>query len=106
MEKELYTAIVDYLNRKTGANYRATGTKTQSLIHARLAEGFTFDDFVAVIDKKCSEWLGTEWEKFLRPETLFGTKFESYLNAKVTKKQINTGMAVDVEDPLDDLPFF
>ena len=29
-------------------------------------------------------WQGTEWEKFLRPETLFGTKFEGYLNARQT----------------------
>ena len=44
------------------------------------------DDFIAVIDKKTAEWMGTKWEKFLRPETLFGPKFESYLNQNATKK--------------------
>ena len=43
-------------------------------------------DFKTVIDKKVKSWAGTEWEKFIRPETLFGTKFESYLNEKVTGK--------------------
>jgi hypothetical protein len=53
-----------------------------------LAEGFTIDDFKTVIDKKCAEWLGdSKMEPYLRPETLFGTKFESYLNAKVTSKK-------------------
>lgn len=104
-EKEIYISIVEHLNKKAGTSYKASTKKTQTSIHARLSEGFTLDDFKTVIDKKCAEWLGTEWEKFLRPETLFGTKFESYLNAKVTKKQqpVNTGMAVDVDDPLDGL---
>lgn len=81
-DKEIYTAVVACLNEKAGTRYKATTAKTKSAIHARLAEGFTLDDFRTVIDKKCAEWIGTEWEKFLRPETLFGTKFESYLNAK------------------------
>lgn len=87
-----YIYIVDYLNQKAGTKYKATSKKTQTCIHARLEEGFTEDDFIVVIDKKCADWLGTEWEKFLRPETLFGTKFESYLNARVTPKAKNTGI--------------
>lgn len=75
-------AIVACLNAKAGTNYRTTGAKTKSLIGARLAEGFTEDDFRTVIDHKCGEWLGDpKMRGFLRPETLFGTKFESYLNA-------------------------
>ena len=45
-------------------------------------EKYTVEDFYSVIDKKTAEWLNTEQEKYLRPETLFGTKFESYLNQK------------------------
>jgi hypothetical protein len=49
----------------------------------RVAEkkGFSLSDFQTVIDKKVSEWKGTDMEQYLRPSTLFGTKFESYLNA-------------------------
>lgn len=72
--------IVNHLNEKAETKYKPTTKKTQEKIKARLNEGFTLDDFIVVIDKKCDEWLGTEFEKFLRPETLFGTKFESYLN--------------------------
>lgn len=82
---EMYKPIVNYLNEKAGTRYKHTSGKTQTCIHARLEEGFTLDDFKTVIDKKCADWIGTEWEKFLRPETLFGTKFEGYLNAKPAK---------------------
>lgn len=103
LDKEIYISIVDYLNEKSGSNYRAKTQKTQSFIKARLNEGFTEEDFKAVIDKKCAEWIGTEWEKYLRPETLFGNKFEAYLNAKTTAKQ-NTGIPVNsAQDDLDDL---
>jgi len=81
--KEIYTAVVDYLNQKAGTKYRPTSAKTKAAIHARLAENFKLEDFQTVIDKKCAEWIGTEWAKFLRPETLFGTKFEGYLNAPI-----------------------
>ena len=74
--------VIDYLNEKAQTRYRANTPKTKQLIHARIAEGFILDDFKTVIDKKYAEWMGTEWEKFLRPETLFGTKFEGYLNAR------------------------
>ena len=90
----IYTPVVSYLNEKAGTKYRASSAKTQKVIHARVAEGFTLEDFMAVIDKKTAEWMGTEWDKFLRPETLFGPKFESYLNQNTTKKggQQNDGM--------------
>lgn len=83
-DKEIYKNIVSYLNEKAGTKFKASTAKTRSAIHARLSEGFTLDDFKIVIDKKCAEWLGnSKMEQYLRPETLFGTKFEGYLNAKV-----------------------
>ena len=72
--------IVTFLNSMVGSNYKSTTGKTRKLIAARLAEGFTIDDFKAVITKKAKEWQGTDMAQYLRPETLFGTKFEGYLN--------------------------
>ena len=43
--------------------------------------------FKIFIDNKAFEWLGTYFEKFLRPETLFSNKFEGYLNQKTTPKK-------------------
>ena len=76
--------IVGYLNEKTDSHYKATTPKTKQLVQARLKEGFSVDDFKTVIDKKTATWLNdSKMNKYLRPLTLFGTKFEDYLNEKV-----------------------
>lgn len=77
-----YKEIVDYLNEKAGKRYRASSKKIRSLIDARMNEGFMLEDFRAVIDIKCSHWLrDAKMNEYLRPSTLFGTKFEEYLNS-------------------------
>ena len=81
--------IINYLNFVTDSNYRTSTNKNRTLITARLNEGYTTDDFKRVIDKKYKEWKGTDWEKFVRPSTLFGNKFEEYLNQKGTEKKGN-----------------
>ena len=84
-EKEIniYKYIVEHLNMRTGQHYKYSTTKTKDLIKARLNEKFTLEDFKTVIDKMCVEWMGTDMQKYLRPETLFGNKFESYLNREI-----------------------
>lgn len=74
--------IIEYLNQKAKTKYKPTTNKTRTLINARIKEGFTKEDFIKVIDNKVHDWLNTDMEKYLRPETLFGTKFESYLNQR------------------------
>ena len=76
----IYSLVIDYLNKKASTNYRATTKNTQSFINARVSEGYTVEDFKKVIDSKSKEWLNTDFEKYLRPATLFGSKFENYLN--------------------------
>ena len=83
---ETIKSVVDYLNSVCVTKYRYQTPKTQKLIRARLSEGFTEDDFKTVIDKKYAQWGNdSKMSEYLRPETLFGTKFESYLNQKETK---------------------
>ena len=73
--------IVAYLNEVTGSHYKPSTPKTQQLIKARMRDGFTVADFKTVIDKKNQdEWFVTGG--YMRPETLFGTKFEGYLNER------------------------
>lgn len=85
-----YKDVVDYLNEKTGSRFRSTSKATQRLIKARFNEKYTLDDFKKVIDVKTSEWLNDkEMSKFLRPETLFSPKFESYLNQKQKARSSN-----------------
>jgi uncharacterized phage protein (TIGR02220 family) len=78
--------IIEILNRTVNTNYRANSEKNKKHIQARLNEGFKIQDFREVIDFKFKQW-GTDekMKEFLRPETLFGTKFESYLQASRLK---------------------
>ena len=83
-ERIPYQEIVDYLNQKTNKHFRPNINKTRSAIKSRWKEGFRESDFKYVIDVKCSQWLNdSQMSKYLRPETLFGNKFESYLNEEI-----------------------
>jgi uncharacterized phage protein (TIGR02220 family) len=84
---EVVYAVIDYLNNKCGTHYKHGTEKTQKHINARLNDGFSYDDFVEVINKKSDEWLGTSMERYLTPDTLFGTKFEKYLNQRIVDKE-------------------
>ena len=72
--------VIDRLNKLAGTSYRASSNGTRSKIQARLNEGYTLNDFMTVIENKVRDWKNTDMAKYLRPETLFGNKFEGYLN--------------------------
>ena len=88
---DLIIEIIDFLNECTGKSYKANSKLAILNINARLKDGYTKDDFVKVISIKATKWLGTKWEDYLTPNTLFGNKFESYLNENIivekTKQQ-------------------
>lgn len=104
LNKELnniYKEAIDYLNEKAGTKYKSNSKNTIKHIKARINDGYTLEDFKSVIDKKCSEWLNTDMEKYLCPDTLFGSKFEKYLNQKingpVNKNTQNNTPAQDIK---------
>lgn len=81
--KDEIKEVIDYLNNKLNSNYRYKTESTNKLIRARLNDGFTVDNFKQVIDVKYDEWINKpEMVQYLRPMTLFGNKFEQYLNQK------------------------
>lgn len=94
--------IIEYLNHRAGTHYR-DGAIAQKHINARLSEGYTVEDFKTVIDSKCAEWLRTDMAKYLRPETLFGTKMDGYLGQAGMKARTvgPNGIAMD-PDLLED----
>jgi uncharacterized phage protein (TIGR02220 family) len=76
-----FLEIVSYLNEKTGKNYKPTTNATKAHIKARWNEGFTLSDFKKVIETKSREWSSDpKMLQYLRPQTIFGTNFEAYLN--------------------------
>ena len=84
---EVCQICADRLNGLLGTKFRPNAQSMKTHVSARLREGYGQEDFLAVIDKKVAEWKGTDMEKFIRPETLFGPKFEGYLNQSVSNSK-------------------
>ena len=83
--------ILDDLNKRLSLKrgFKGSVENTKKLIQARMYEGYSIEDFITVNQKKVKQWLDDpEMSKFLRPETLYGKKFEGYLN-EVTINQVN-----------------
>lgn len=81
--------IINYLNQRTMSNYRSNSKATQKHILARLKEGYQLSDFKYVIDVKIDHWMNDKkMRDFLRPSTLFGTKFEDYRNQKMKYSKV------------------
>jgi len=102
-----FSKIIDYLNSQANTKFKASSKTTQVKIRARWNEGHRLYDFAHVIDVKVNEWLNDpKWSKYLRPETLFGTKFENYRNQKkvVGKHAASHQRAEDFRRE-NDLPF-
>ena len=85
--------VILHLNQCAGKNYKLNSKIAINHINARIKDGYEFEDFVKVIEIKSTKWLGTKWEDYLTPNTLFGVKMESYLNESIviekTKQEIN-----------------
>ena len=96
-DMKVITEIVDYLNEKAHKNYRSNNKTTIRHVNARLKEGRTLSDFKQVIDNRCATWLGTDMEQYLRPSTLFGSKFEDYLNSPAPKLRGGDGRILSDE---------
>lgn len=89
--------VIDYLNEKSKKNFRHTTKKTQTLIKGLLKNNYTVEDIKKVIDIKVKQWGKDKKMKiYLRPETLFGSKFEAYLNEEPNKEVYE--VKIDHED--------
>lgn len=91
--------IVSYLNLNLGTRYKDNNKGTLILINKRINEGYTVDDFKTVVDKKVKTWQNTKFEQYLNPQTLFGDKFEIYLNQNIVKEDKNNKQFIDYREP-------
>lgn len=76
----IHKEIITYLNECAGKKYQFETKSTIDLINNKLGQGFTLEDFKHVIEVKSTKWLNTKYQDALTPTTLFGDKFENYLN--------------------------
>ncbi|MDW5522116.1 phage replisome organizer N-terminal domain-containing protein [Carnobacterium maltaromaticum] len=93
-EKIPFKEIIDYLNEKAGKSFKNVETH-KKMIRARWNEGQCLDDFKKVVDNMVANWTGKTFdgkpaETYLQPSTLFGNKFDQYLNQvpKVEEKEV------------------
>lgn len=88
LSEEEYERIIAHLNRKTGKHLLPTSKENRKWMNRPIAAGFTVEDEIKVIDIMCERWLSDKkMHQYLRPETLFGSKFEGYLNADSDNKR-------------------
>ena len=79
---EEYERIIAHLNERAGKKFRSTTTENRRWMDRPIIAGYTVDDMLRVIDIMCDRWLGDKrMHQYLRPETLFGSKFAGYLNS-------------------------
>ena len=87
---EEHKKIIENLNELAGKKFRFTTETFQKKINARIAEGYTVEDFIQVNKNKTTEWNHTKYSKYLSPNTLYSkTHFDAYLNS---------GLGVSIQD--------
>mgnify|MGYP002621965197 CR=1 FL=1 len=108
--------VISYLNKTCNTPFKSSTTSTKKLIKSRIKEGFTLDDFKRVIDLKYNDWGVTPYKfsngqmsnEFLRPSTLFGEKFESYVYealARESSEGLYTSISTSINPNIIDIEF-
>ncbi|HES9157142.1 TPA: conserved phage C-terminal domain-containing protein [Streptococcus pyogenes] len=87
--------VISYLNLKAKKNFKVDAASHHKFIKARLKEGYTLEDFKKVVDIMSAKWIGTEYEQYLQPQTLFGNKMDNYLNTTMPRRPQLLANAVD-----------
>lgn len=73
--------IIGFLNELLDTKYKTKTKATVSALNARLSEGFTVEEIKKVIELKVMQWKdNAKMFSYLRPNTLFGSKLEGYVN--------------------------
>ena len=93
--KSICQEVITYLNQVTKKNFNKDTASHHKYIKARLKEGYDLKDFKHVINVMSATWMGTDYERYLQPQTLFGNKFDSYLNRSMPNNVRSFAPAVD-----------
>lgn len=93
--KSICQEVITYLNQVTKKNFNKNTASHHKYIKARLKEGYELKDFKHVVNVMAATWTGTDYERYLQPQTLFGNKFDSYLNRSMPNNVRSFASAVD-----------
>jgi uncharacterized phage protein (TIGR02220 family) len=100
--------ILELFTEKTKAKYKIPKSKSlllrygpYKLIKERLEDGSTLEECIKVIESKYNEWKGTEFMRYLIPETIFRkSNFEKYLTQ--SQIQIENNLSQTQKPLIDD----
>ena len=103
LKTDFCQTVITMLNSHCGAKY-PTSDAYCSLIESRKTDGYSLEDFKKVITFRQDTWANDpKMRQWLRPETLFGPKFHSYLEEstrpKVKFKSKGHGVTPTPENP-------
>jgi uncharacterized phage protein (TIGR02220 family) len=92
-DQAFFEAVITYLNEKAGTHFRTRRPSANAtLVLAQRKNGYTLDNFKTIIDKKCQQWLGTQYQEALTVETLFSHKhMENYFGQILSQKSPTDG---------------
>lgn len=97
--------VIQTLNKMTGKKYQNTQANRKHIL-ARLNEGYVLKDFIQVVRTKKQDPYFISNPKYMRPETLFGSKFDTYLNEspeeyseETTPTSKSNGVALPPKNP-------
>ena len=98
------SAVIEKINNITGKKLMASTKAHRENISARLREGHSVKDLISVVEVKAAEWMGTKYEAYLVPSTLFTPKnFARYLSESSIAARTMTAEDV-VQSYHDELP--
>lgn len=86
--EKLIQEVFDYLQQKTGEVFDKADYGY--LVKKYISDGYHINDFISVIDHKMATWHDQlNMRIYIRPQTLFGSKFKGYLAEAKQYKKIN-----------------
>ena len=78
-KRSIASRMISELNLISGRKHDVENKKSISRVERWLKSGVSEQEMIEVMELKWHQWRQTDFEMYMRPETLFGEKFSTYL---------------------------
>lgn len=78
-KRSIASRMIGELNLISGRKHDVENKKSKSRVERWLKSGVSEQEMIEVMELKWHQWRQTDFEMYMRPETLFGEKFSTYL---------------------------
>jgi len=88
--------VIKHLNTVNDSKFECKSKSSVKSVTSVLKQGYSINDCKLVVNWKFKEWSNSEkMRKFLRPDTLFGSKFDIYL-AEARSQELKTNELINL----------